>query len=180
MMRLPCVVLTLMLATFADGTAAAADVISSAPGGLVVRSTVEVAATPEAVYDALTAGVSDWWPGSQTWSGNSRNLSIDARAGGCFCEKLSNGGSVQIMQVVFAERGALLRLSGSAPGPLQASAAIATQSWQLTKVGAGTRIELTFSLAGYLAVGFDKIAPATDKVFADLLNSLAKHVTPKP
>jgi hypothetical protein len=43
-------------------------------------------------------------------------------------------------------------------------------------VGAGTRIELTFSAAGYLAIGFDKIAPATDKAFADLLNSLAKHV----
>ena len=79
------------------------------------------------------------------------------------------------MQIVYAEPGALLRLAGSAPGPLQASAAIATQSWQLTKVGAGTRIELTFSAAGYLPIGFDKIAPATDKVFADLLNSLAKR-----
>ena len=166
-----------MLVAGTGGSALAADVISAAPGGLVVRSTVEVAATPEAVYEALTTGITAWWPGSQTWSGNSRNLSMDARAGGCFCEKLSNGGSVQIMQVVYAEPGALLRLSGSAPGPLQASAAVATQSWQLTKAGSGTRIELTFSLAGYLAVGFDRIAPATDKAFTDLLNQLAKHVS---
>jgi len=169
-----------MLVAGTGGSALAADVVSAAPGGLVVRSAVEVAATPDAVYEALTSGIAAWWPGSQTWSGNSRNLSMDARAGGCFCEKLSNGGSVQTMQVVYAEPGALLRLSGSAPGPLQASAAIATQSWQLTKVGTGTRIELTFSVAGYLAIGFDKIAPATDKAFADLLNHLAKHVgTPK-
>jgi hypothetical protein len=83
MLKLKFVILFAALGPFTGGAAIAAAVISSAPGGMVVRSTVEVPVAPDAVYDALTAGVGDWWPGSQTWSGNSRNLSIDARAGEC-------------------------------------------------------------------------------------------------
>ena len=180
MHKLKFVIVIAVLATLAGESAARADVLSAAPGGLVVRTIVEVSAAPEAVYDALTARVGEWWPADQTWSGNSSNLSIDARAGGCFCEKLSNGGSVQIMQVVWAERGTLLRMSG-APGRLQESAAIATQSWQLTKSAVGTRVEMTFAAAGYLPGGFEKLAPAVDEVYVALVSRLARYIgTPKP
>ena len=174
------VFLIAVLATLANGSAARADVVSAAPGSLVVRTIVEVTAAPDAVYDALTARVGEWWSATQTWSGNAQNLSIDARAGGCFCEKLSSGGTVQHMQIVWAERGTLLRMSG-APGPLQESPVIATMSWRLTKTTAGTRIEFTFAAAGYLPVGFDKIADSADQAFAVLVNRLARHVgPPKP
>lgn len=180
MHKLTVISLVATIATLAGQSAARADVVSAAPGGVVVRTIVEVSAAPDAVYDSLTARVGEWWPATQTWSGNSSNLSIDARAGGCFCEKLSNGGTVQIMQVVWAERGTLLRLSG-APGRLQESAAIATQSWQLHKTATGTRIEMTFSAAGYLPGGFEKIAPAVDEAYVALVNRLARYIgTPKP
>lgn len=161
-------------------SSATADVISAGAGGLIVRTTVEVPnAAPGDVYDALTR-VSEWWSGTQTWSGNSRNLTLDPQVGGCLCEKLSSGGNVQIMRVVWAERGELLRLSG-APGRLQEGAAIATMSWRFSKTATGTKIELTFAASGYLPGGFDAIAPPTDKAFADLANRLAGYAgKPKP
>ena len=174
------VFLIALLATLANGSAARADVVSAAPGSLLLRTTVEVSAAPDTVYDALTARVGEWWSNAQTVSGNSRNLSLDARAGGCFCEKLSGGGTVQHMQVVWAEPGTLLRLSG-APGLLQENAVSATTTWRLTKTAAGTRIDFTFAAAGYLPAGFDKIATPADQAFTDLVNRLARHVgPPKP
>ena len=164
-----------VLTTLAGASPANADVIRAAPGGVSVRTTVEVAANPEAVYDALTARVGEWWGAASTWSGNPRNLSIDARAGGCFCETLSSGGSVQHMQVVWAERGNLLRLSG-APGRLQELAVIGTLSWQLTKTVAGTRIEMTFSAAGYLPTGFDQAAKAVDEAWASQVRNLERYM----
>ena len=52
-----------------------------------------------------------------TWWGRASRLSIDARAGGCFCE-IAGKRQAQHMQVVFADPGKLLRMSGGL-GPLQ-------------------------------------------------------------
>ena len=49
---------------------------------------------------------------------DAKNLSIDARPGGCFCEKLPNGGGVEHARVVYVAPREVLRLSG-ALGPLQ-------------------------------------------------------------
>jgi hypothetical protein len=53
-----------------------------------------------------------------TFSGDAHNLSIDDKATGCFCEKLASGGGVRHMEVVCADPGKKLVLSG-ALGPLQ-------------------------------------------------------------
>lgn len=169
-----------LLVVLAAASSARADVVRAAPGGVVVRTIVEVAASPDAVYDALTKGVGEWWGAANTWSGNPRNLSVDARAGGCFCETLSNGGSVQHMQVVWAERGTLLRLSG-APGRLQEGANIGTLSWAITKITAGTRVEMTFAVSGFVPGGFDQIAKLVDDSWAGQVRSLERYLTaPKP
>ena len=46
---------------------------------------------------------------------------MELHAGGCFCERLKDGGSVQLLQVVYAAPGEGLRLRG-ALGPLQTEA----------------------------------------------------------
>jgi hypothetical protein len=53
-----------------------------------------------------------------TFSRNAANLSLELHAGGCFCERLKNDGSVQHMQVVYVAPGEALRLRG-ALDPLQ-------------------------------------------------------------
>ncbi len=81
----------------ADG--AAAEVISVAGNGFEVRETAHVAASPDKVYAVLLLPA-QWWSSDHTFSGDAANLSLDARAGGCWCETLAGGGSVQHLQVV--------------------------------------------------------------------------------
>ena len=95
-----------------------AEVVDSSASGFTSRNTVTVSAPPDAVYAALVDEVHEWWDAAHTYTADSTNLSLEAEAGGCFCESLPDGGSVQHMEVVYAEPGKTLRLRGSL-GPLQ-------------------------------------------------------------
>ncbi len=92
-------------------TAAAAEVVDSGPGGFTVRTTVHVAAPADKVYAALVQPAR-WWNSEHTFSGDARNLSLDAQPGGCFCETLKNGGGVRHQTVVYVDPGRVLRLRG--------------------------------------------------------------------
>src|SRR5690349_9741493 len=85
--------------------AARPDVLDSSANGFTVRITLNIKATPDDVYRRLTQNVGDWWNAQHTFSGNAHNLSIDAKAMGCFCEKLPNQGSVRHLEVVYAAPG---------------------------------------------------------------------------
>jgi len=98
--------------------------------GFLVTLDVTVAAPRDRVYRALVGDVGAWWSSDHTFSGDSRNLSIDARPGGCFCERLPGGGGGEHQRVVFVRPGEMLRLSG-ALGPLQSSAVTGTMTWTL-------------------------------------------------
>jgi uncharacterized protein YndB with AHSA1/START domain len=104
-----------------------------------------------------------WWDPAHTWSGAARNLSLDARAGGCFCEKLAGGGSVQHARVVFVQPGKLLRLDG-ALGPLQEMPVTGVLTFALEPDGPGTRITMTYKVSGDLAARAAKLAPVVDQV----------------
>jgi len=60
-------------------------------------------------------------------------------AGGCFCERLKDGGSVQHLQVVYAAPGQGLRLRG-ALGPLQTEGVEGTLGWTLKPGEGGTNV----------------------------------------
>ena len=106
---------------------ASAEVKSVSANGFEVASTATIAAPADRVYAAL-GEVSHWWSPSHTFSRDAGNLSIELRAGGCFCERLKDGGSVQDLQVVYAAPGQGLRLRG-ALGPLQTEGVDGTLSW---------------------------------------------------
>src|SRR5579862_517713 len=93
-------------------TPASADVVDSAANGFTVKIVLDLAASPGDVYRTIVDRVGTWWAADHTWSGDNANLSIDARPGGCWCEKLPGGG-VQHMTVVFVDPGKLLRLRGA-------------------------------------------------------------------
>lgn len=75
--------------------------------GFLVRYQLAISAPAAKVYASLL-NVGSWWSEKHTYSGDSRNLSIDARAGGCFCEKLANG-AVEHMRVVYLKANEALR-----------------------------------------------------------------------
>lgn len=168
-------IISIMLAAAAIGCYASADVVQVTPNGVLLQSDVAINATPSKVYSAIINNVGSWWSSSHTFSGDAKNLSIDARAGGCFCERLPNGGGVEHLRVVFLSPDKLIRFSG-ALGPLQMSAVAGSMTWELAPTDKGTNLKFTYIFGGYMQGGFDKIAPAADMVLREQLARLKRFV----
>ena len=152
-----------------------AEVKDSSAIGFTIQDTVIIAAEPNDVYHSLVAEVGRWWDSAHTFSGNASNLSIDDRAGGCFCEKLENGGSVRHLEVVFADPGKTLRMIGGL-GPLQAMAVTGSMAWSLSKTDTSTNVKVTYSVGGYRPGGLQKMAPLVDKVMFEQLKRLKEYI----
>ena len=90
----------LNLALLCIATAARGEVVDKTASGFLSVHEVTVTAPPASVYAAFVSDVGRWWNPEHTYSNDAANLSIDARPGGCFCERLANGGGVQHMSVV--------------------------------------------------------------------------------
>ncbi|MET3664262.1 SRPBCC family protein [Caulobacter sp. 1776] len=150
-----------VLALLAAGSARAA-VIDAQPSGFEIRHEVVVAA-PASVVWATLVQPSKWWVSAHTWSGASANLSLGAASGGCFCERLPNGGSVLHMTTVYAAPGQKLVLSG-ALGPLQTSGASGALTVLLAEKDGQTTVTVTYDVGGYFKGGLDKLAAPVDGV----------------
>jgi hypothetical protein len=149
-----------------------AEVVSSAPGGFEVRETVHVASSTDKAYAVLLTP-SHWWNSEHTYSGNAANLTLDARAGGCWCESLPDGGSVQHMTVVYVAPGKALRLRG-ALGPLGSMAVDGVMSWSVKSAAGGSDIVLSYAVSGMSPQGFDSLSKAVDQVLAEQIGRLKK------
>ena len=125
-----------------------------------------IAGVFQSQFQVLTAQVGQWWNPQHTYSGDAANLSLDARAGGCFCEKLASGGSVAHMMVVYAEPGRVLRMTGGM-GPLQGWGLAGAWTWTLKADATGTQVSMQYAAGGYLQGGFDKMAPAVNAMMGE-------------
>ncbi len=151
------------------------EVIESTAAGFLVRNTAVIAAPPAQVYAALTDKVAGWWDPVHTFSHDPRTLSVDAKPGGCFCERLPDGGGVEHGTVVYASPGKLLRVTG-AIGPLQEAALAGTMTWTLSPAAGGTSVELTYTVGGFRAGGFRDMPTVIDGVLRGQLARLKAFV----
>jgi hypothetical protein len=159
-----------IVALSASAWPASAVVLDSAAGGFTVKIAVAIHASPHDVYTHLLR-IADWWDSAHTFSGNSHNLRLEAIPTGCFCEDFRNGGGVRHMDVVYVEPDKTLVLHGGL-GPLQRLAASGSMTIALTATPDGTRLELTFAAAGYLAAGMNTLAAPVDGILTEQVNRL--------
>ncbi len=164
---------------FAAWTSAQAEVTAVSEQGFVSEHQIDIKADPERIYRALTAEVHLWWDATHSFSGKAENFYMEARAQGCFCEKLPNGGSVRHMQVVFADPGKRLRLSGGL-GPLQSMGVAGSMSFTLVAQAAGTMLEYRYEVGGYTTGGLAELAIPVDRVQLGQLNRLKAFVERSP
>jgi uncharacterized protein YndB with AHSA1/START domain len=167
-----------LVAASAVVSPAAAEVTDRTANGFTIKVTAEIAAPPDVVYRALVQHVAEWWDSQHTYTGAARNLSIEARPGGCFCEALPNGGGVEHAAVINVQPGTLLRMRG-ALGPLQEAGVAGTLTWHFEKAPQGTKLTFTHSAGGYVPGGMDKLAAIVDSVLAQqvtLLKGYAERV----
>ena len=149
---------------------AAAEVLDSSAAGFTVKETVQVQAPPQDVY-AKFLRVADWWSPMHTFSQDAHNLTLDDKVGGCFCEKLPGGGGVKHMEIVYLAPGKRIVLHG-ALGPMQTMAASGSMLIDLAPAEGGTKVEVTYAVAGYSPHGFVSMGAAVDGVLNQMFTRL--------
>jgi len=134
-----------------------------------------VAASAADTYRALVNETGAWWNPRHTYSGDARNVSLNARPGGCLCETLPEGGGVEHLHVVHVVPGKLLRLTGGL-GPLQASGVAGALTWTLSETDSATTVSLSYVVGGYMRGGFEPVAAAVDAVVGNQLERLKRYL----
>jgi uncharacterized protein YndB with AHSA1/START domain len=115
---------------------------------------IRYAVTRARVWDALTRGVNHWWPHrtlatDRPWI---NTVSLEARQGGQFKERWSDGEGALWGTVVQIENQKLLRLNGSL-GMLM-SPVVSCYSYELRDMENGTLVSLTHDCFGMLEDGW--------------------------
>jgi len=140
------------------------------PSGFLSTFREEVDAKPADAWLAITQ-IGRWWSSEHTYSGDAANLTLDAVAGGCWCERWK-GNSVEHARVLHALRGSSLRLEGGL-GPLQAMAVNAVLTFSLAAAGERTTLTVTYRVRGDAEAHLDRIADGVDAVLGEQVRRLA-------
>lgn len=163
---------TLVLVLLAAGSTAHAAVKEAGPDHLVIQDSRDVAATPAQLYAALI-DIGRWWNSEHTYSGDATHLSLDAQAGGCFCERWSNQ-SVAHGRVIWAAPGHLLRLD-TALGPLQSMAVQGVMTFTIKPATKGSTLQLEYRVNGSSASALATLAPTVDQVLMEQMQRLQRY-----
>ena len=155
-----------------------ADVQTAAEQNMSVQATVTVKATPEAAWEHLLK-IGTWWSSDHTWSGDAKNLTLNAVPGGGFDESLPGNGFVRHMQVIYSAPGKKLRMTGLL-GPLQEHALQGTMTISLKSEGDQTTISTTYNVSGHFPGGLENLAPLVDQVITQQFARLGKQIEGSP
>ncbi len=138
----------------------------------------EIKATPEAAWAAIVA-LPQWWNPRHSHSGRAGAMSLDAQAGGCWCERWTDAAgrthSAMHGQVVMLQSGRVIRLF-AALGPLQD---LAVNGVLNVVVGAGAGadadkifLRISYRVAGDASLALDKLAAPVDAVIGEQFKRL--------
>ncbi|MBO9516686.1 MAG: SRPBCC domain-containing protein [Porphyrobacter sp.] len=156
----------------------AAKVAASSEAGFVSHNEALVRAPPEQVWATLIAP-SQWWNSAHTYSGDAANMTLNAKAGGCFCERVPGkgrpDGEVEHMRVIYMTPHSALRLSGGL-GPLQSEPVNGVLTVTLKPEGEGTRVAFDYAVGGYMRASTVEMAPLVDGVVGEQLQRLAERL----
>lgn len=151
-----------------------AEVKDVSPSGFTIENSQIVPVDATTAWKALVNDVGRWWPKDHTWWGDASKLSIQPRAGGCFCE-LNGEQQAWHMTVTFVDPDKTLRMTGGL-GPLQGMGVDGALEWRFVPVEGGTKITLHYRAGGYTPDDLSKFVPVIDKVQGEQLGGLAGYL----
>ena len=166
--------MAVVLAMSASGRVGA-EVTAAAASGFVSEHEVVMADSPARVFEALTDRIADWWDADHSYGGDAQAFYLEARALGCFCERLPEGGSVAHMQVSQALPGKRLVLLGGL-GPLQQMGVVGAMTFELSEHAEGTLLSYRYVVSGYAPGGLAAISEPVDRVQLGQLKRLQAFV----
>jgi uncharacterized protein YndB with AHSA1/START domain len=139
---------------------------------------VDIEASEQKVWKALTTDIGKWWP-AEFFSGGEtgkRSYYLEAKPGGAMGESWDSGGGVIWANVVGVEPNKRLQVTGTSfpgwGGPAQWLGV-----WELSANGKNTRLKFTENSIGYVSEGYEA---DKDKGWRFLWDALAAHVSGKP
>lgn len=155
---------------------ARADVASASAGSFVIQAQADVTASPERAWQALTE-LGAWWNGAHSYSGDAGRLSLEPRAGGCWCETWGDGQSVEhgrVLMVMEHEGVRTLRVQG-ALGPLQEMGVSGILTFTIGPNPNGARISMTYRVSGDPGLALDQISAPVDGVLMEQFGRLTRY-----
>jgi uncharacterized protein YndB with AHSA1/START domain len=167
------------LVLFGAAVPASAEIKNATASGFTIENTRVVPVDAATAFKALVERVDAWWPKDHTWWGKESTLSIEPRAGGCFCERAGSREALHML-VTFVDPGRTLRMTGGL-GPLQGMGLHGALEFRLApaKEG-GTAITLFYRAGGYTPDDLSKFAPVVDQVQGLQLGGLAAFLGARP
>lgn len=152
---------------------ATAQVVESSANGFLIQTSHELELNAERAYSAFVDGFSDWYDASHSYSGKAENLSLDLEKH-CMLERLSDGGFVRHMEIVFHQPGKLLRMTGGL-GPLQGMGVSGAMTFTFSESAGKSKIEMAYSVSGADHLKLDKIAAPVNQVLNIQLGRFQKY-----
>lgn len=151
------------------------EVTSAGPGAFLIEAEAEVAASPEQTWRAL-GRLPRWWSSPHTYSGDASNLSLDVRAGGCWCERWPGGQSVEHGRVVLVmeHEGVRTLRMVAALGPLQSMGVNGVLTYTVEPHANGAKITMTYRVSGDPGLSLNQVAPLVDQVMMEQFARLAR------
>ncbi len=165
-------------ALLAFAVPAAAEVVSADAHGFEIRHSINLVVSQAQAFNSF-AQIRNWWPKDHTFSGNSANLSLELRPGGCFCERLDNGGGVEFMRVGFLKPGERVVLRG-ALGPTLFNANIAVMDVEVGRISGGSKITMIYRASGFEKGNGTELAPLVDQVLGEQMKRLRTYAAGAP
>ena len=175
MRAIPLIVLSLV------ATPASAAVLSADDHGFEIQHSVNLVVPQPQAFIAF-GQVGQWWDNDHTYSGDGKRMSLQLRAGGCFCEPLENGGGIEHMRVTYVQPGERIVLTGSL-GPLLYEATTGVMDVKVERIAGGSRVTMDYKIAGFAKGGAAELAPIVDKVMGEQMKRLRIYAAggaPKP
>ena len=168
----PLIVLSMLAAP------TAAEVVSAGPNGFHVRQSVHMVVPTDRAYAGF-GQVATWWNKEHTYSGDSANMSLALSPGGCFCERLPNGGGIEHMRVSYIDPGKRIVLTGSL-GPLLYEATTGVMDMRFERTAGGSKVTMDYKVAGFASGGAEKLAPLVDGVLGEQFKRYREYVRKPP
>lgn len=161
------------LAACAWAAGAQAELIETSEHGFTIRYAFTAEAAPEAAYGALI-DVAHWWNPEHSYFEGGDAFSLDARAGGCFCETGAEG-SVKHAEVVQVFENRSMRWLG-ALGPLQGMGLSSVHDWTIEPSEDGVVVTYVNRVRGWPGDELEVLAPIVDAVQVDQMQRLERFI----
>ena len=159
---------------------AAASVLSAGDHGFEIQHSVNLVVPQPDAFNSF-GRIGQWWNGEHTYSGDASRMTLQLRAGSCFCEPLDGGGGIEHMRVTFVQPGERVVLTGSL-GPLLYEATTGVMDVKFDRIAGGTRVTMNYRAAGFAKGGASTMAPLVDQVLGDQMKRyrVFAAAAPKP